>query len=129
MSEDVLKEWGKDIDSAIEYADVLTEKLVTEPVGDWVIYTQKAEARRCRYLRCIRDIGIALRAERERVAELEPDARLGRMVREMPLGAMLRHRNRPEGGWFFTPDCEHFWTFCDGNSPEAALEAAREGET
>jgi cell division protein FtsB len=73
-----------------------------------------------------------LRAERDglkaRVAELETDAMLGKAVREMPLGGILRHRNRCDGGWFYTPDCEHFWTFYAGSSPEAALEAARKGE-
>lgn len=65
---------------------------------------------------------------RRRVAELETDAMLGKAVREMPLGGILRHRNRCDGGWFYTPDCEHFWTFYAGSSPEAALEAARKEE-
>ena len=39
---------------------------------------------------CIRDLAAALRAEQARVAEMEPDAKLARMVREMPEGAILQ---------------------------------------
>ena len=74
-------------------------------------------------------------AREARVAELEPDAKLGRMVREMPIGWNLRHRD-PEGpsdewavqklrndGSFFP------MTIGFGAVASAALEAARKGET
>jgi hypothetical protein len=47
-----------------------------------------------------------LRAERDvlnaRVAEMEPDAKLGRMVREMPEGAELAHVVMTSGRSYFT---------------------------
>ena len=62
---------------------------------------------------------------REQLAELEADAALGRMVREMPLSAKLGHEGQQWGEWYAT------WTSSrrHGPTPEAALEAARKGET
>jgi predicted RNase H-like nuclease (RuvC/YqgF family) len=58
-----------------------------------------------------------------RVAELEPDAKLGQMVREMPRNAKLGHEGQQFGEWYA------FWGGRNdrqyGPTPEAALEAAR----
>jgi hypothetical protein len=43
------------------------------------------------YLRCIQDLATALRAERERVAELEADAANWRKVEAMPMNFRLAH--------------------------------------
>jgi len=65
-----------------------------------------------------------------RVAELEADARLGRMVREIPEGYLIAHSRSDDEGvaWYYG-----FLVQCElegfGPTPEAALEAARKGET
>jgi hypothetical protein len=70
----------------------------------------------------IRDLAAALRAERERVAELEPDAKLGRMVREMPVEQRLIHT--VYGDWWYGRNVRGEFG-ATGASPEAVLEAAR----
>jgi len=62
---------------------------------------------------------------REQLAELEPDASLGRMVREMPEGVSLHHNCNGYDEW----SCEYGKTWTWEPTPEAALEAARKGET
>jgi len=77
---------------------------------------------------CIADLAAALRAELERVAELEPDARLGKAFRVM----------RPEGqgyGWLIfkrTYASDAMWDqFIEAweKAFQAALEAAQKEET
>lgn len=71
-----------------------------------------------------------------RVAELEPDAKLGKMVREMPGGASIAREpgqkvrfsavwpsgTRDKNGWM------HYSERCYEDTPGAALEAAQKGE-
>ena len=68
------------------------------------------------------DLAAALRAEREQVAELEPDAKLGRMVREMPVEQRLIHT--VYGDWWYGRNVRGEFG-ATGASPEAVLEAAR----
>jgi hypothetical protein len=71
---------------------------------------------------------------RTRVAELEADAKLGRMVRDMPEGAILQYCKMTSGRafyWYSEPAPE--WGLYSarkgqGDTPEVALEAARKGE-
>lgn len=102
----------------------------------------------------VRDLAAALRAERERVieiravrknlrdwlemyraieirlqsrvAELEPDAKLGRMVREMPVYCYLWHEGNPsEPTWtvcLWPPQLDNAFVFGHGGSPVSALE-------
>ena len=60
-----------------------------------------------------------------RVAELEPDAKLGRMVREMPVEQRLIHT--VYGDWWYGRNVRGEFG-ATGASPEAALEAARKEE-
>jgi len=63
-------------------------------------------------------------ALRRRAAELEADAKLGRMVREMPEGTELRHNTNGYDEWSVSdPGGRCTWE----PTPEAALEAARRG--
>ena len=71
---------------------------------------------------CIAALAAALRAERRRVAELEPDAKLGRMVREMPVEQRLIHT--VYGDWWYGRNVRGEFG-ATGASPEAVLEAAR----
>ena len=57
-----------------------------------------------------------------RVAELEPDAKLGRMVREMPVEQRLIHT--VYGDWWYGRNVRGEFG-ATGASPEAVLEAAR----
>jgi len=77
-------------------------------------------------LTCIRDLAAALRTERERVAELEPDAKLGSMVREMPKETHLIHS--VYGDWWYGRNVRGEFGRA-AETPEAALEAARKEET
>jgi hypothetical protein len=61
---------------------------------------------------------------KERVAELGADAKLGRMVREMPEGVSLHHNCNGYDEW----SCEYGKTWTWEPTPEAALEAARKEE-
>ena len=81
-------------------------------------------------LQCIADLAAALRAEREQVAELETDAKLGRMVREMPVYSLLCHESHWLGEWHAVwPGDNLHYNKQYGPTPEAALEAAQKGET
>jgi len=71
---------------------------------------------------CIQDLAAALRTEQERVAELEADAKLGRMVREMPVEHHLIHT--VYGDWWYGRNVRGEFG-ATGTTPEAALEAAR----
>ena len=81
-----------------------------------------------RYLKHVDDVRTLLETVRElqeRVAELEADARLGRMVREMPEGVSLHHNCNGYDEW----SCEYGKTWTWEPTPDAALEAARKEET
>ena len=56
------------------------------------------------------------------MAELEPDAKLGRMVREMPVEQRLIHT--VYGDWWYGRNVRGEFG-ATGASPEAVLEAAR----
>ena len=105
--------------------DVLGKHSNVIQVAEEKDYETMANERPSRLVECIADLAAALRAERERVAELEPDAKLGRMVREMPLSAKLGHEGQQWGEWYAT------WTSSRRYGPTAlaALEAARKEET
>ena len=119
MSEDVLKKWAT---------------LIAATAG-WVSEHDEADAKSD----CIQELAAALRAERARVAELEADAKLGRMVDEMPIGAGLAHcdwtwAGLGKGEWVAD------WPIGEdrgatvynrqyGDSARAAMEAAQKGET
>ena len=123
MSEDVLERYFTEISTA-EVQGLPEEMDDSTTVGDakWM---------------AIRDLAAALRAEQARVAEMEPDAKLGRMVREMSEELGL-YRNGPAlsnlyadgrvwetiGQWgdLSEMSSERYST------PEAALEAARKEE-
>jgi len=65
---------------------------------------------------------------KERVAELGADAKLGRMVREMPEGTSLHHNSNGYDEWSY--DYKPGTSRCTWEpTPEAALEAARKEET
>jgi len=65
---------------------------------------------------------------RERLAELETDAKLGRAVREMPEGTSLHHNSNGYDEWSY--DYKPGTSRCTWEpTPEAALEAARKEET
>ena len=64
-------------------------------------------------------------ALKARVAELEPDAKLGRMVREMPVEQRLIHT--VYGDWWYGRNVRGEFG-ATGASPEAVLEAARKEE-
>jgi hypothetical protein len=90
----------------------------------WVSTHDEADAKSD----CIQELAAALRAELERVAELEPDARLGKAFRVM----------RPEGqgyGWLIfkrTYASDAMWDqFIEAweKAFQAALEAAQKEET
>jgi hypothetical protein len=62
----------------------------------------------------------------EQVAELETDAKLGRMVREMPVYSLLCHESHWLGEWHAVwPGDNLHYNKQYGPTPEAALEAAR----
>jgi len=76
------------------------------------------------------DLAAAVRAEREQVAELETDAKLGRTVREMPVYSLLCHESHWLGEWHAVwPGDNLHYNKQYGPTPEAALEAARKEET
>ena len=68
-----------------------------------------------------------IRELQRRVAELEADAKLGRMVRGIENGYCLAHSVR-SGRFFYGPWAE-IRVRSEGDTPEAALEAAQKGET
>ena len=76
----------------------------------------------------IRDLAAALRAERERVAEMEPDAKLGRMVNKMKRRSALYHEAGIDPIIWQYVDFES-GTQQQGDTAKAALEAARKEET
>ena len=78
------------------------------------------------YCVCIAELASALRAERRRVKELEADAKLGRMVREMPAEHHLIHT--VYGDWWYGRNVRGEFG-ATGPTPEAALEAARKEAT
>jgi len=64
-----------------------------------------------------------------RVAALETDARLGRMVREMPRNAKLGHEGQQWGEWYAVwPGDNLHYNRQYGVTPEEAMEAARKEE-
>lgn len=124
MSEDVLVKWG------------------------WLIADLEV-APGCGCLRdCIVDLAAEVRALREnevcadteccdlhirelqaRVAELETDATLGRMVRELPRNAKLGHEGQQWSEWYAVwPGTNYKYNRQYGSTPEEALEAAQKEE-
>ena len=74
---------------------------------------------------CIQDLAAALRTEQERVAELEADAKLGQLVRHMrPQDELYPDTDPGVCTWW----CRTPAGFFEGDTPEAALEAARKEE-
>jgi hypothetical protein len=70
-----------------------------------------------------------LASTQARVAELEPDAKLGRMVREMPVYSLLCHESHWLGEWHAVwPGDNLHYNKQYGPTPEAALEMARREE-
>jgi hypothetical protein len=81
-----------------------------------------------RYMKALKRIANAddeIERLRARVEELETDAKLGRLVREMLEGTSLHHNINGFDEWSYGPG--PFWTW--EATPEAALEAARKEET
>jgi len=76
--------------------------------------------------KCITELASEIVRLCERVAGLEADAVLGRMVREMPKETHLIHSIY--GDWWFGRNVKGDFGNT-GPTPEAVLEAARKGET
>ena len=109
MSEDPLQKWAP---------------LIAVTAG-WVSSHDEADAK----ADCIQELAAALRAAQVRVAELEADATLGRLVRDMPRNAKLGHEGQQWGEWYAVwPGDNERYNRQYGLRPEAALEAARKGE-
>ena len=102
-----------------EEPDVLGRYLELIEVTD---YRKLAQWEKTNIVRAMRLLAAALRAERRRVAKLEPDAKLGRMVREMPVEQRLIHT--VYGDWWYGRNVRGEFG-ATGASPEAVLEAAR----
>ena len=96
---------------------MLSEEQLRRYDTDGILPISKAQVQ-------IADLAAALRDERKRVAELGADAKLGRMVREMPEGVSLHHNCNGYDEW----SCEYGKTWTWEPTPEAALEAARKEE-
>ena len=75
--------------------------------------------------KCITELAAEIVRLCQQIAELEPDAKLGRMVREMPASSLLCHEAREWGEWYAElPVGKWFFDKEYGATPEETLEAA-----
>jgi hypothetical protein len=79
--------------------------------------------------KCITELAGEIVRLCQQIAELEPDARLGRLVREMPRNAKLGHECQQWGEWYAVwPGDNLYYNRQYGNTPEEALQAAQKKE-